>query len=179
LQFALSLYHQPGGAKQRVAACETDADQQFERQEHGAAAESGDNAGKHHALGDCSAERADEEQAIPHYLVPARGLDPEFECDATQDQRDQHQGDFQVQRGQHDAVSQRKRDQQDADTQHQPGFVGIPERSDRSDHQVLVLALGKRQQDADAKVEAVENHVGENRKAHQHRENQRQVELHV
>ena len=41
-----------------------------------------------------------------------------------------------------DAVRDRKGHQQHADAEHQPGFVGIPERADRRDHGVLVGVVG-------------------------------------
>ena len=53
-------------------------------------------------------------------------------------QPDQHQCHLQVQRGQDSAVRHRERDQQNANTQHKPGFVRIPERTDRGDHHVLL-----------------------------------------
>src|SRR5882762_183648 len=110
--------------------------------------------------------------------MPARRLYPELEGHAAQDERDQHQRDFQVQRRQDDAVRMRECHQQDSHTEHQPGFVCIPEGADRGHHHVLLLARGQRQQDPHSEVETVEDDVGEYGKTHQRHEDQRQIELH-
>jgi hypothetical protein len=70
-------------------------------------------------------------------------------------------------------VRQRKGDQQQPDSQHQPGLVGVPERTDRRDHRVLLGILRRGKQDADAQVEAVEDDVDQDREAHQPGEDQR------
>ena len=95
-----------------------------------AAAEAGDVAPEHPALRHRRQQRAGEEQAVPHRLVRVPRLDAEVERHAAQDQADQHHRHRQVQRRQHHAVRLRKGDQQDADAEHQPGFVGVPERAD-------------------------------------------------
>ena len=64
--------------------------------------------------------------------------------------------------------------QQKPDRQHQPGLVGVPERADRGDHAVLFGVVGEGEQDADAKVEAVEHDVDQDRQAHQGGEGQGQ-----
>src|SRR5882672_460900 len=110
--------------------------------------------------------------------MPARSLYPELESHAAQDERDQHQGNFQVERRQDDAMCMRERHQQDSHTEHQPGFVCVPEGTDRSHHHVLLLARGQRQQDSHSEVETVEDDVGEDGKPHQHHEDQGQIELH-
>ena len=110
--------------------------------------------------------------------MPAGRLHTEFEGNAAQYQEDQHGGDGQIQRRQDDSVCLGKCDEQDAHAQHQPGFVGIPERTDRGHHDVLLLARRQWKQNADAEIEAVKDDVGQDSQAHQHHEDQREIELH-
>ena len=65
-----------------------------------------------------------------------------------------------------------KGDQQQPDRQHQPGLVGVPERADRRDHDVLLGIVGGGEQDADAEVEAVEHDIDQDGEAHQAGEDQ-------
>ncbi len=111
--------------------------------------------------------------------MPAFRLDAELERDAAQHESDQHGRDRQVEGAQYHAVRDGKRDQQQSDAQHQPGFVRVPERPDGRDHDVLLARIRSRHQHADAKVVAVQNDVGQNRRAHEQGENDRQVECHA
>jgi hypothetical protein len=105
-------------------------------------------------------------------------LDPKVEGHAAQDQPHQHERHRQVQRRQHHAVGLREGHQQNADAQHQPGFVGVPERPNGRNHAVLVPVIHQRQQQANAKVETVQHHVGQHGDAHQRHEDQRQHRVH-
>jgi hypothetical protein len=124
------------------------------------------------------ARLASVEQPVPQLLVPALGLDAQLEGDAAQHQAHQHGGHRQVERAEDLAMRDRERHQQQADAEHQPGLVRIPERADRGHHAVLLVALRRGHQHADAEVVAVEHHVGEDRRAHQHREHDRQIDAH-
>ena len=106
--------------------------------------------------------------------MPALGLDPELERDPAQHQADQHRGDRKVQRAQHHTMRGGEGGEEQADAEHQPGFVRVPERADRADHQILLGALGAGHQHAHAEVVAVEHHVGEDRDPHQRGEDERQ-----
>ena len=65
----------------------------------------------------------------------------------------------------HSGVGQREYRHQPAAAQHQPGFVAVPDRGDGIHHHVaVVLFFGKREEDADTEIEAVEDHVGKHRK---------------
>src|SRR6266853_879227 len=55
----------------------------------------------------------------------------------------QHDRHRQVKLAEDDAVRDWKRRQQQADAEHQPGLVGVPERSDRFDHHVLLTFVGE------------------------------------
>jgi hypothetical protein len=111
--------------------------------------------------------------------VPAFGLDAELERHAAHHQPDQHRRHRQVERAEDLAVRGGERDQQQADAEHQPGLVRVPERPDRGHHAVLLVAARRRHQHAHAEVVAVEHHVGEDRRAHQNGEDDRQVDIHA
>lgn len=106
-------------------------------------------------------------------LAASWHLGAEIEGDAAQDQPEQKHEDRNVERRQDDAMRQREGDQQQADGQHQPGFVGVPERADGGDHRVQFSILGCREQNADAEIETVENNVDQDGEAHQAGEDQR------
>jgi hypothetical protein len=62
---------------------------------------------------------------------------------------------------------------QHARAEHEPRLVGIPERADAGDHGVLPGVVRERQQQADAEVVAVEDHVHEQRERHRRQEDER------
>jgi hypothetical protein len=86
----------------------------------------------------------------------------ELERDAAEDQREQHRDDRRVQRRHQDRVTERERGHQAATAEHQPCFVAVPDRRDRVHRDVALRArLERREQDADAEIEAVHHDVRE------------------
>ena len=85
---------------------------------------------------------------------------------AAQYQANQHHGHRQIQRAQNHAMRHGEYREQNTDAQHQPGFIGIPERAYAGDHGVLVVFAGTAHQHAHAQVVAVQNHIGQHGQAH-------------
>src|SRR5690606_17415331 len=66
--------------------------------------------------------------------------------------------------------------EQPAAAQHQPGFVPVPLRRHRVHrHRATLLLAEHREENADAEIEAVEQHVGEHGDGKQHHPDERQV----
>ena len=69
-------------------------------------------------------------------------------------------------------MGHRKGDQQHPHAQHQPGFVCVPKRSDARDHGVL-LGVGRLQeQQANAQVVTIQNHISQQGQPHHDQEKQ-------
>ena len=137
-----------------------------------------DEAAQDHALEEGGQRGAEPEGAVPPHLAGARHP-AELEGDAAEHQRQQHQDDREVERRHDHGVGLWEGHQQPAAAQHQPGLVAVPERRHRVDHQVAVALLpegGK--QDADAEVEAVEDHVHGDGDADQRGPDHRQIPFH-
>ena len=118
---------------------------------------------KGHALGKGCNQRAAAEGPVPEELA-AFGAPAELKGHAAQDKGQQHGDERGIEGGQHHGIGQREHGQQTAAAEHQPGFIAIPDGGDGIHHHVAVMAfLGKRKEDADAEIEAVEDHIGENR----------------
>ena len=94
------------------------------------------------------------------------GLHPEVKGSAAQDQPHQHNSHGDVESGEDNTVGLGEGDQEYAYTHHDPGLVGVPEGADRSDHHILFAVATKRQQHADAQIEAVENDIQKQRQPH-------------
>ena len=107
--------------------------------------------------------------------MPALGLHPQLERHAAQHEAHEHCRHRQVQRAEDLAVRHGERDEEEPDTEDEPRLVRIPEGRDRADHQLLLLASGGGHQHADAEVVAVEQHVEQDREAHQRREDEHEV----
>ena len=88
----------------------------------------------------------------------------ELERHAAEDERQKHGDERRIERRQQHRIGQRKGRHQAAATEHQPGLVAVPDRRNGGDHRLLVLLrLCEGREDADAEVEAVEHHIGEDR----------------
>ena len=88
------------------------------------------------------------------------GDEAEFEGDAPEHERQQHDDDWQVEGRHDDPIGQRKRHQEPRAAQHEPGLVAVPVGRDGVHHVVALLLRGTGQeQGADAKVEAVEQDI--------------------
>ena len=118
-----------------------------------------DEGAEHEALGERREHRAVVERLIPEMAV-ARGFEAELERDAAQDQRDQHDQERQVGAREDDRIGEREGAEQGGAAEHEPGLVGVPDRRHRGHHDVAVgIARRVREQDADAEIEAVQQHV--------------------
>src|SRR5262249_52374336 len=92
--------------------------------------------------------------------VPRLRDEAELEGDAAEDEREQHRDDRQIERRHDDRIGPGKGDPEAAAAEHEPGLVSIPIRRDRIHHLVTqALAASHREQDADAEIETVEDHV--------------------
>src|SRR5271154_1458109 len=88
----------------------------------------------------------------------------EFEGDAAKDQPDQQQQHRYVKGRQKHRIDQREGGEQRGADHHQPGLVAVPKRRDRRHHLLPQRRVaGGAEEDADAEVEAVEDHVDEDR----------------
>ena len=90
----------------------------------------------------------------------------ELEGNAAEDQPEQHQRDRQVKGWQEDRVNHRKGGKQSGTDQDQPAsLVAVPVRRDGVHHRDPVLFVARRaEQDADAEVIAVKDHIDQDRK---------------
>ena len=184
---AFGLQHQPGRAEERIAGRDAQPAQQRERRrpverfagEHAVLhLDALDQGGEDHALADRGDGRAGGEGEIP-IVFAGDGDRAEFEGDAAEHQRQQHDDDRQVERRHDHRIGLREGHPQPAAAQHQPGLVAVPERRDRV-HHLIALALGpcERKQDAGAEVEAVEDDVERDRGADQAGPDHGKVPLH-
>jgi hypothetical protein len=158
---------QPGRADEAVAHREEHRRQRREGIGGGRLFEPHHVEAQHEALRERRHQRAGEEQPVPQRLVMVARLGAELEGDAAQDEAHQHHEDRQVERREDHPVRLREGHEQEAHGEHQPGLVGVPERADRADHAILFRPLRQREEDADAKVEAVEDHVDQDRQPHE------------
>ena len=170
---------EPGGPEQHVAAAQPAAHEQREQLVAEAGIESRNVAPEHVALRERGDEGAEPEQPVPQLAVPAFGLDAELERHAAQHEADQHRDHRKVEGAEDHPVRHRERDQQQSHAEHEPGLVRVPEGRDRRDHHALFVGVARGHEHADAEVVAVQHDVGEDRRAHQHGEHERQVERHA
>ena len=84
----------------------------------------------------------------------------ELEGDAAKDQADKHQQHRQVEGPEEHRIGRREGREEARADHHQPGFVAVPERRDAGHHlPALGFVAGGAEKNADADVEAVEDHV--------------------
>ena len=114
-------------------------------------------------------ERAACESDIPQR--PMAGIAPaELEGDAAEDETQQHGDNRRVEGRQDDRISEREGGEEAAAAEHEPGLVAVPHRRDRVHRNVALLARReRREQEADAEVEPVHDHIGEDREGDEHR----------
>ncbi len=106
-------------------------------------------------------------------------LEPEFECDAAENQCDQHHQDRQVKSRKQGRVSERECAEQPGCTNNEPGFVEVPDRRDRIHGDVaLALILHQRKKDSKPKIEAIEQHIHEHCKGDHGSPNDGDVDRH-
>ena len=188
VQLALGLGDQPGGAQQRIAGHEAERGQRrIGRQPVERPAREGpvpdrdplDEAADDQALGDGRHQRATSEGRRPEPLAAAPPVQSELERHPAQDQGEQHDHHGDVERRHDHGVSGRKGGQQPAAAHHQPGLVAVPDRRDSVHHQVAVGRVAREgEQDPDAEVEAVQQHIEQHRDGQDTRHDQGQVEAH-
>jgi hypothetical protein len=186
-QLVLGLEHQPGGAEQRVAGDQAKAAPDCERRHPheratrelpGLDRQLLDHRADRRALHERDDERAEKEAAVPH---PAHGfgLVAELERDASKDQPDQEQADRQIERRQEDCIDRGKGGVQTGADHQQPGLVAIPNRRDRGHHLAPKSFIGGgAEQNPDAEIEAVQDHVDQDAERQDQRPDRRQHRLH-
>ncbi len=108
-------------------------------------------------------DRAVEESAVPEPAHAGAAI-AELERDTTEDQAEQHQQDRQVEGAEKYRVDRREGRKEAGADHHQPGLVAVPERRDAGHHlPALGLIARGAEEDADADIETVEDHVEEDR----------------
>ena len=184
---AFRLHDEPRRAEQRIAEQQADARGERERpqpvearpREHAAGhGESFDVHAEHDTLEERRDRRSAEERQVPP--APMAGLlQPELEGDAAEDQAQQQQEQRKVDGGNDDRERERKRREQPHAAQDQPRLVAVPDRCDRIHHQrARVVVRCQRRENADAEIEAVEQHVHEDADAENQRPHGDEVEMH-
>src|SRR5215831_18013282 len=95
-------------------------------------------------------------------------LEPELKGDATEHERKQHDQDWEVDRGDDDGEGERECCEQAEAAEYQPRLIAVPDRYDRThDDGLSRLARREAVEQADAKIEAVEDDVIEDRQREQ------------
>jgi len=130
-------------------------------------------------LGECRKRGSDPEEPVPQLAVPAVRLDAQLEGDTAKHQPHEHRRDRQVELPKDVPVRQGEGEEEQPDPKHEPGLVGMPERTDGIHHPILVLARRHSHQDAYPEAITVKHHVGEKGHAHKNREYDRQCFHHV
>src|SRR5208283_748993 len=163
--------NEPTGADQRVATYEPDAAQDRQRCEPIPAAagilavadgNAADHAADSGALHECHDHGTDAEAQVPDERDATTAA--ELEGHAAEDQAEQQQQGGDVKGRQEYRICGGKGREQRGPDHDQPGFVAVPEGRDRVDHLLAQLAVAHRaEQDADAKVEAVEHGIDQDR----------------
>ena len=118
-----------------------------------------DERAEHDPLGEGAEGRAVAEGVVPEGAMLGVA-EPELEGDAAEDERQQHDQKREIDRRQDDGEGEREGREQRHAAEHEPGLVAVPHRRNRVHHQIARLAVGSEAvEDADAEVEAVEQHV--------------------
>ena len=115
------------------------------------------------------------------FPVPSAGSGgrPELECDAAEDEAEQHRENREVDRRHDDREGKRESREEPESAEHEPGFVTVPDRRNRSHHQVAgVIARREGEKDSHAEVEAVEQHVHEDSEREDQRPDRNEVHGH-
>src|SRR5262249_10910965 len=98
---------------------------------------------------------------------------------AAKNQSEQHGDERRIERRQDYRVGQGEGGKKTAAAEHEPGLVSVPDRRDRRHGGIAVLlALEQGKNNADAKIEAIENHIGQPGEGDQTGPQERQVEGH-
>ena len=85
--------------------------------------------------------------------------------------------DREIDRRQDDGEGERKGGEQRHAAEHEPGLVAVPDRRDRVHHQIARAAVGREAvEDADAEVEAVEQHIEKHADAEHQRPDRNEIE---
>src|SRR5579871_3392833 len=122
-------------------------------------------ASKNDALGQGCDQGAVSETMVPegHAFPIAK---TELESHAAENQREQHHEDWKIDGRHDDREGERKRREKARPAKYQPGLVAIPDRRDRVHHQVALRTIaGKRVENTDAEIKAVQQNIQEDTQA--------------
>ncbi|MNQ91491.1 hypothetical protein D3C85_1068750 [compost metagenome] len=188
LQLAFGFHDQPGTSQQRIGHDQGDAAEQAEGRQpiqrtagispinHRQAI---NESTQRHALEKGCGQGAADKGLVPDMPLVFARLEAEFEGYAAKNQTDQHEDQWQIQRRQYHRVRQRKGAEQRRTTEHQPGFVAVPDRRDSVHHNVAVaFTLDEGEENADPQVEAVHDHVHHDPEDDDNRPDKRKIDTH-
>ena len=185
LEPAFRLQDQPARAEKAVAEDQGDASEQ---RKHCKAVERAasevatfrlkalNECAEHHALREGAEDGAVVEGVIPE--GPMLGVAvAELERDATENERQQHDGDREINRRYDDRKSERESGHKRKSAEHQPGFVAVPDRRDRVHDQVARISIGRESVEyAHAQIEAVQEHIQKDANAEHERPDGHEIE---
>ena len=90
------------------------------------------------------------------------GAPAKFKGNTSEDQADKHKDDRHIESRKYDGVGKRKDRHQAAPAEYKPGLIAIPDWGYGIDQHIAVAAAGEEgKYDPNAKVESIENHIGE------------------
>ena len=165
---AVAFADEPARAEQRIADAKADAAEQREGAQPAEVAadiaaigdrQPLDQSADGQPLHEGGDERTAGETRVPEPPPALRPM-PELESDPAQDQPAEHEEQRQIEGGQKRRIDDRESAPEHHAGRHQPGLVAVPDGCDRADHRLAIgVASRSGEEDADAKVEAVEEHV--------------------
>ncbi len=136
-----------------------------------------DKGAEHDALGDRGGHRPVMKGGVPAALSGRSGGGAQLKADAAENQRQQHDEDREIERRQDHRIGKREGGEERDPAEHQPGLVAVPDRRDRVHHQVArLLAWRGAEEDANAEVEPVHQHIHEDPEAEDQRPDRDEIE---
>ena len=131
---------------------------------------------KHDALREGADDGAVVEGTIPE--GPMLGVAvAELERNATENERQQHDGDREINRWDDDRKCKRESSHKRKPAEHQPGFVPVPDGRDRVHDQVARISIRRESIEyAHAQIEAVQEHIHKDANAEHERPDGHEIE---
>ena len=162
-ELVFGLDQQPRATEHDVKGGQCKGNQHREGNADRIAGESSDVSTEHPALRHGRHERSKREKFIPHGLSVIGRFHPEVKGSAAQNKPNQHDGDRNIKGGEDNAMGFRERNQQHTYAHYDPGFVGIPERTDGGNHHVFLSIGAEGQQHANPQIKTIKNHIQQQR----------------